>query len=447
MLEKIHSPQDIKTLTEAELEQLAAEIRNRIITTVSKNGGHLASNLGDVELTLALHRALDCPKDKIVFDVGHQCYTHKLITGRAEAFDTLRKTNGICGFTRRNESEYDSFDSGHASNAISAALGMARARDIKGTDEKIAVVIGDGALTGGMAYEGLNDAGNSNTQLLVILNDNGMSISGNVGAINNYLTHMRLSKGWQNLKKGVSAFLFRIPICGNVLHRGFKRIKNKIRNVFVHDKLFTALGFDYFGPIDGQDIHGLEKTIKRALELNERILIHVYTRKGSGFAPAEDQPDAFHGTPPFSIEDGAPFKVGEKDFGRTACEVLMEHAEKDKTITVVTAAMTLGTGMQPFAAAHPKRTFDVGIAEEHAVTMSGGLALSGMKPFTAIYDSFLQRGYDQLIEDVCMQKAPVCFLCDRAGIGSADGASHHGMFGAGYLMSAPGMTVLQPMNR
>lgn len=442
----IKNPQQLKALTYPELDSLCTEIRSTVISTVSKNGGHLSSNLGDVEITLALHRVLNCPEDKIVFDVGHQCYAHKLITGRYDAFDTLRKTDGICGFPRREESEYDCFSTGHASNSISVALGMARARDLRGDKHKIAVIIGDGALTGGMAFEALNDAGNSKTQLMIILNDNGMSISGNVGAVNNYLSHLRLSKGWQNLKKSIGNLLLHIPLAGKRLYNVFQSIKNRIRNIFIHDRLFSALGIRYFGPVDGSNIKAMEAIMQKMRELDGPCLLHVYTQKGCGFRPAEDRPDLFHGTPPFRMDDGKIYRVKENDFGAVACDELIMKAKEDPSIAVVTAAMSYGTGMQPFQTAFPERLFDVGIAEEHAVTMASGLALGGMKPFVAIYDSFLQRAFDQITEDAAMQHAHVCFLCDRAGIGSSDGSSHHGTLGTSYLSCIPGLTLLAPAN-
>lgn len=442
----VPDPAELKKLDPSGLNDLCALLREKIISTVSRNGGHLSSNLGDVELTVALHRVLNCPKDKLLFDVGHQCYAHKLLTGRAERFDTLRCTGGICGFPRREESEYDTFSTGHASNAISAALGLVRARDLSGENYKVVTVLGDGALTGGMAYEGLNDAGRVKTQLLVILNDNGMSISGNVGALNQYLTHLRLSKGWQYVKKSFSTFLRRIPRYGEQLNSRFQRIKDHIRNIFVHDTFFSALGFRYLGPVDGHDIQGLEKVIRKATELSEPVLLHVYTQKGRGFTPAEDKPDVFHGTPPFSIETGEASFSERFCFGRCAAETLTEAAKRDDRICVITAAMAQGTCMDHFAASYPDRFFDVGIAEEHAVTMAGGLSIGGMRPFVAIYDTFLQRGFDQIIEDICLQKVPVCFLCDRAGLGSNDGSSHHGVFGMSFLSAAPEMNVLMPCN-
>ncbi|MBO2517330.1 MAG: 1-deoxy-D-xylulose-5-phosphate synthase [Clostridiales bacterium] len=445
-LEKIQSPAQLKQMSFEQTDILCKEIRDKIIDVVSKNGGHLSSNLGIVELTVALHRVLNCPEDKIIFDVGHQCYAHKLLTNRYEKFDTLRKTGGICGFPRVEESEYDCFNSGHASNGISAALGMARARDLLGEKKKIAVIIRDGALTGGMAYEALNDIGSNGSQLMIILNDNGMSISKNVGALNDYLTHLRTSKGWKNLKKRTSSFMLKIPFCGKALHDFFQKIKNMVRGLFIRDRFFSSMGLHYFGPVDGNNVKALTKSIERIKDYDQPCILHVCTEKGSGYHPAEDRPDLYHGTPPFCVETGSIDADDNYDFGKSACDILMEYASEDNRICVVTAAMTGGTGMKDFAEKYPGRLFDVGIAEEHAVTLSAGLALGGMRPFTAIYDSFLQRGFDQIIEDISMQKAPVCLLCDRAGIGSHDGSSHHGLFGTGFLSCVPGLTVLAPVN-
>ncbi len=444
-LKDITAPSALRACTAQELADLAQEIRHVIIDTVAANGGHLSSNLGVVELTLALHRAFDCPTDQLVWDVGHQCYTHKLLTGRYEQFHTLRCTGGVCGFPRHAESPYDVFDVGHASTSISAALGLARARDLQGKQHHVVAVVGDGALTGGMCYEALNDAGSAKIPLIVVLNDNGMSISSNVGAMSAQLTHLRTSKGWMNFKRIISGALRRVPLIGGLLYRGFQRVKNSIRNVFVHDKFFTALGFRYFGPIDGHDVQGLERTFRSAKAMNEPVLVHVITQKGNGFVPAEELPEVFHGTPPFRVETG---EMDASDdtlcFGVQASNWLAEAAKTEKKIAVVTAAMTFGTGFTGFAKAFPDRLFDVGIAEEHAVTMAAGMARGGMRPFVAIYDSFLQRGYDQLMEDVAEQNLPVCLLMDREGLGGNDGTSHHGVFGTAYLRHIPGMMVLSP---
>ena len=441
VLERIHSSEDVKRLSSKELPVLAQELRARIIDSVSRNGGHLASNLGVVELTIALHRAFDFPKDALIFDVGHQCYAHKLLTGRADSFDTLRQFGGLAGFPRREESPYDAFDTGHASTAISAAAGMARARDLAGGSQSVVAVVGDGALTGGMCYEALSDAGSSKLRMIVVLNDNGMSISRNVGAVSRYLTHMRSSKGWFEAKHVVGDFLRRIPVVGNSLHAFFQRIKNSLRNIFVQDRLFDSLGFHYLGPVDGRDITGLERLFRRARQLDEPVLIHVVTKKGRGYAQAESDPTRLHGTPPFDVHTGEPLSPAGKSMGKAAGDALCAMAAADSRIVAVTAAMTGSTGLGEFASRYPDRLYDVGIAEEHAVTMAAGLAAGGARPFVAIYDSFLQRAYDQILLDVCEQHLPVCFLVDRAGL-IEDGVTHQGVYGNAFLTQMPGLTVL-----
>ena len=441
VLERIHSSEDVKRLSSKELPVLAQELRARIIDSVSRNGGHLASNLGVVELTIALHRAFDFPKDALIFDVGHQCYAHKLLTGRADSFDTLRQFGGLAGFPRREESPYDAFDTGHASTAISAAAGMARARDLAGGSQSVVAVVGDGALTGGMCYEALSDAGSSKLRMIVVLNDNGMSISRNVGAVSRYLTHMRSSKGWFEAKHVVGDFLRRIPVVGNSLHAFFQRIKNSLRNIFVQDRLFDSLDFHYLGPVDGRDITGLERLFRRARQLDEPVLIHVVTKKGRGYSQAESDPTRLHGTPPFDVHTGEPLSPAGKSMGKAAGDALCAMAAADSRIVAVTAAMTGSTGLGEFASRYPDRLYDVGIAEEHAVTMAAGLAAGGARPFVAIYDSFLQRAYDQILLDVCEQHLPVCFLVDRAGL-IEDGVTHQGVYGNAFLMQMPGLTVL-----
>ena len=443
-LSEITSPASIKALPEKELQALADDIRGAIIRTVALNGGHLASNLGAVELTIALHRTLDCPRDKLIFDVGHQCYAHKILTGRYHQFSSLRKTDGLCGFPRREESPYDAFDTGHASTAISAAVGMARARDIRGENWHVAAVVGDGAMTGGMCYEALNDAGSSQIPMMVVLNDNGMSISRNVGALSRQLTRLRISRGWLGAKKNVSEALMRIPLAGPHLHRVFQRIKDGLRNVLVTDRFFTSLGFQYFGPIDGHDIVGMERVFRRCLEIDKPVLVHVVTKKGMGFSQAEEKPEKYHGVAPFELENGKNRGMEGPSMGKRAGEFIAELAEKEKKICVVTAAMTDSTGFGQFAKRYPNRLYDVGIAEEHAVTMAAGMAAAGMRPFVAIYETFLQRAYDQMMDDICLQRLPACFLMDRAGLGGEDGATHHGVFGVSMLSTLPHMTVLCP---
>ena len=447
MLEKIHSPRDLDGMTYEQLEQLAGEIRNKLINTVSVNGGHLASNLGIVELTLALHRVFRMPEDKIIFDVGHQSYVHKMITGRYSRFSTLRSYGGIAGFPKRSESEYDCFETGHASTAISAALGMARARDYQKEKHEVIAVVGDGALTGGMCYEALNDAGNSRTKMIVVLNDNEMSIAPNVGALSNYLTNLRISAGWQGAKQKVR-LLNSIPLIGKPLYRIIHSTKKLLRSMLVRDPelgFFEALGFEYFGPINGHDVAGMENAFTQAKKYKGPCVIQVLTKKGYGYDKAEERPEAFHGTPPFYIETGDRIDAPKKpSWGHVMADTLADLAEKDLRIVTITAAMKLGTGLDHFAERFPDRLIDVGIAEEHAATMAAGLAAGGMRPYVAVYASFFQRCYDQMLHDVCMQQLPVTFLLDRSGIGGEDGQTHHGLFDLSVSIPVPGLTVLAP---
>lgn len=442
---KVDSPRELKALTSQQTEALIPVIREQIIQAVSHTGGHLASNLGMVELTVALHRVLDTPRDKIVFDVGHQCYAHKILTGRGPLMGSLRQFGGISGFPKREESPHDSYDTGHASTAISAALGLARARDLQGGQEHVVAVVGDGALTGGLCYEALNDAGSSKTRLLVILNDNQMSISPVTGALGAHLTFLRTSKGWLGAKKAVGDLLLKLPLGGKWLHRLLYRFKNHIRNIFVRDGFFQSLGFRYLGPIDGHDESGLERALQRALRYREPVLLHVVTRKGKGYSPAEEDPSKAHGMPAFHPQDGSPkVKPVGRSFGAVAGQLLCMLAEEDPSLVVVTAAMTDSTGLGPFKQRYPNRLFDVGIAEGHAVTLAAGLAAGGLRPVVAIYDTFMQRAYDQVIVDVSLQNLPVCFLIDRAAIGGEDGPTHHGVFGTAMLRHIPGITLLAP---
>ena len=430
-----------------DLDRLAAEIRNDLITTVSANGGHLASNLGAVELTLALHRVFHMPEDKIIFDVGHQSYVHKLITGRYALFGTLRCYGGLSGFPKRCESEYDCFETGHASTAISAALGMARARDFMKKKNEVIAVVGDGALTGGMCYEALNDAGNSGTKMIVVLNDNEMSIAPNVGALSNYLTNLRISAGWQSAKRKVR-HLNSVPMIGKPLYRLIHWAKKLLRSAVVKDTglgFFEALGFEYFGPINGHDLAGMEKAFRQAQQYKGPCVIHLLTKKGYGYDKAEERPEKFHGTPPFYIETGYRIdKPADPSWGHIMADTLAEMSEGNDRIVAITAAMKLGTGLDHFAERYPDRMIDVGIAEEHAVTMAAGLAAGGMRPYVAIYATFFQRCYDQMIHDVCMQHLPVTFLLDRSGIGGEDGQTHHGLFDVSMALPVPGLTVLAP---
>ena len=447
ILSTIHSSADLKKLDREQLNTLCGEIRHELIRTVSVNGGHLASNLGIVELTVALHRVFDTPRDKIIFDVGHQSYVHKMITGRYGQFGSLRAYGGLSGFPKRIESEYDCFETGHASTAISAALGFARARDYRHQDYRVVALVGDGALTGGMCYEALNDAGNQKLQLTVILNDNEMSIAPNVGALSAYLTHLRISAGWQSAKRRVRK-LTGVPVIGKASYRMIHGTKKAIKSILMRNStvgFFETLGFQYFGPIDGHDLRSLEETLAQAKNYKGPCVIHVLTKKGYGYEQAEKRPEAFHGTPPFYIETGDRMKDPEyPSSGHQMADRLSELANADPRVVAITAAMPLGTGLDHFAEKHPDRMIDVGIAEEHAATMAAGMAAGGMRPYVAVYASFFQRCYDQMIHDICMQHLPVVFLLDRSGIGGEDGQTHHGVFDLAALLPVPGMTVLCP---
>ncbi len=444
LIEQIHEPADLKKLNMRQLKQLAQELRDEIVKVVSNRGGHLASNLGVVELTIALHYVLDLPEDKLVMDVGHQSYAHKLLTGRQELFRRLRQKGGASGFPQMDESEYDAFTAGHASTAISAALGMARTRDIMRGDYCVAALVGDGALTGGMCYEALNDAGQNGTRMIVILNDNDMSIARNVGAMNSYLTRLRQSKGYIAMKHGVRDRLEKMPRLGKPIYRFLERFRNRVRSLFINDKFFDALGFKYIGPVDGHDIKQLVRVLRRAKNDDKPLLIHVVTQKGRGYTPAEDHPVDFHGVAPFYIDSGECKGEEGVSSGGVVARELIEMAESDIRICAITAAMPNGTGMVAFQEAWPERFFDVGIAEEHAVTMAAGMASQGMKPYVAIYSTFLQRAYDQVLMDVCRNALPVTFLIDRAGLVGPDGATHQGVFDLSYLRSIPELIVAAP---
>ena len=450
VLDKINSPADIHALPKAERDQLAEDIRERIRETVGNTGGHLASNLGVVELTIALHSALDCPRDKLLFDVGHQCYAHKLLTGRQAAFERLRCDGGVAGFPKRAESVYDCFGSGHASTAVSAALGFARARDLRGEKHKVAAIIGDGALTGGMAYEALNDAGGLGTQFLVVLNDNEMSISKNVGALEEHLTRLRVSRNWRIAKRAVKGGLDVIPVIGRPVSRALEWIKGKARALLVPGSFFESLGFRYIGPVDGHSLDQLIDTIRSALQWDSPTLLHVVTRKGKGFPEAEAEPEKYHGMPrrrPGSNESivegrsSAPIRLS---CANTAGITLARLADTDHAITAITAAMPTGTGMDIFKASHPSRFFDVGIAEEHAVTLAAGMAAAGLRPVVALYSTFLQRAADQVMHDVCLQNLAVTFLIDHAGFVARDGATHQGLYDVPMLRALPNLTIWTP---
>ncbi len=446
LLDNIQSPADLKALSLSELHRLAAEIRQRIIETTARTGGHLAPNLGTVELTMALHRVFDSPRDKIIWDVGHQCYTHKLLTGRQKQFAALRQYGGLSGFTSREESPHDAFGAGHGSTSISAALGFATARDLRGGDEKIVAVIGDGALTGGLALEALNQAGEQQRDLLVVLNDNEMSISRNVGAMSAYLAQLRatLHPASHRARQDAMRILRRMPMGESMLH-AMDRVKQGVKQLVVPGMLFEEFGFTYLGPIDGHDIAHLTNLLGHASRFKGPLLVHVLTQKGRGYEPAEDDPRRFHGTTPFLPENGEKVSSGDQPtfsqvFGQTLCEL----AERDERIVAISAAMIDGTGLRRFSELFPTRCFDVGMAEQHAVTYAAGMAAAGMRPVVAIYSTFLQRSYDQIIHDVALQNLPVVFAIDRAGLVGDDGPTHHGIFDLSCLRQLPNMTVMAP---
>ena len=444
MLKDLQNPAQLKEMSYRELQQLAAEIRSELIDTVAECGGHLASNLGVVELTLAMHRVFNCPEDKFVFDVGHQCYVHKLLTGRYGQFHSLRKQGGISGFPDADESPYDTFVAGHASTAISAALGMARTRDVMHADNSVVAVVGDGALTGGMCYEALNDAGQSKTRMIVILNDNEMSISRNVGALSGYLNSLRQSKSYCAFKRTIRRGLEKIPGIGMPVFRFIERLRDALKSLFIDGKFFETLGFVYIGPIDGHDIRHLCRILNRAKNDKRPVLVHVVTQKGKGYRPAENHPDDFHGVAPFYVESGKARSGSDAGCGTVIAHQLSEMADSDIRISVISAAMVAGTGMQEFQKQHPDRFFDVGIAEEHAVTMAAGMAASGMRPYVAVYSTFMQRAYDQILNDVCRCELPVTLLLDRAGFVGADGKTHQGLFDLSYLRTMPNLIVAAP---
>jgi len=446
LLKSIDGPEALKKLTLKELNLLAGELRETIIATCATNGGHLAPSLGVVELTIALHRVFQSPQDKIVWDVGHQAYAHKLLTGRREAFKTLRTLGGISGFPKRAESPHDAFDVGHSSTSISAALGMAVARDLKQGRNKVLAVIGDGSMTGGLAYEGLNHAGHLNKDLVVILNDNEMSISENVGALSNFLSRTITSEFVHKIKKDLEGFLESLDGLGRGVLQVAKRAEESLKGLFTPGMLFEAFGFEYVGPIDGHNIELLLKTLENVKRFDDAVLIHVLTKKGKGYAPAEANPSLFHGVGPFDVATGRVLKGkgGAASYTAMFGEALKRIAEEDDKVVAVTAAMPDGTGLSGFAAAFPERFFDVGIAEQHAVTFAAGLASEGFKPVFAVYSSFLQRAYDQVFHDVCLQNLPVVFAIDRAGVVGSDGPTHHGVFDLSFLRHLPAMTLMAP---
>lgn len=445
ILKKINGPEDLKKLNVSEKQVLAEEIRKEILEVVSKNGGHLASNLGVVELTIALHSVFNTPDDKIIWDVGHQCYTHKILTGRKEQFSTLRKLNGIAGFPKVCESEYDTFNTGHSSTSISVATGMARAKKLMGDDQtKVIAVIGDGSMTGGMALEALNDAGSSKTNIIVILNDNEMSISKNVGGIPLFLSKLRGRKFYSKSNEGVKKFMLQVPVIGNPTVKIVQKIKDAIKQILLPNMFFEDIGFTYLGPVDGHNIDKLESILETSKKISGPVLVHVITKKGKGYKFAEETPENFHGVSSFDLKTGEKIKKSGKDYSKVFGEKLVELAEKNEKIVAVTAAMKDGTGLKSFSEKFPDRFFDVGIAEQHAIGMIAGMAKEGLKPVLAIYSSFLQRGYDQLVHDIALQKLPVVICIDRAGIVGNDGETHHGIFDLSFLSSIPNLTVMAP---
>ena len=447
ILEQLNSPADLKYLSDSQLELIATQIREVIIKTVAKNGGHLAPCLGTVELTLALHKVFSCPTDKFVWDVGHQAYAHKILTGRLERFATLRQKDGITGFPNRFESEYDAFGVGHASTSISAALGMAVARDLNGEDYNVVAVIGDGALTGGEAFEGLNNAGISKRKLIVILNDNEMSIAPNVGALSEYLSLLRIDEKYKRAKKDIHRLLSSIPKFGESVLKTANYVKDGVRNAIVPGSIFEALGFSYIGPVDGHNLPDLINILEKVkLNMNGPVLIHVQTKKGHGYLPAENEPAKFHGIGKFDVLTGKPLPSNSivPSYTNVFSQALIDLAAKNKDVTAITAAMPSGTGLQKFAQIFPDRCFDVGIAEEHAVTFAGGQATQGKRPMVAIYSTFAQRAYDQIIHDICLQNLPVVFCLDRAGLVGEDGPTHHGVFDMAYMRQVPNMVAMAP---
>lgn len=448
ILEKICNPNDIKNLSDEELTILAEEIRAFLIDKISVNGGHLASNLGVVELTMALHLFLDFPEDKLIWDVGHQSYTHKVLTGRRDGFDGLRKYGGISGFPKTNESNCDCFNTGHSSTSISAGLGYALAREIKGENNKIVSVIGDGALTGGMAFEALNNTSRLRSNFIIILNDNNMSISENVGGLSKHLNEVRNAEAYLDLKTGVIKYLNRIPIYGEKIISSIRKTKSGIKQMVMPGMFFEDLGVNYMGPVDGHDINKMLRLLREAAKIDGPVLLHVITQKGRGYEPAERHPARFHGAEPFQIDTGIPaHKRVKANYTDVFSTVMRKLGDRDDKVVAITAAMADGTGLKRFHNMFPDKFFDVGIAEEHAVTFAAGLAAAGLKPIFAVYSSFLQRAYDQILHDVCIQNLPVVFAIDRAGLVGSDGETHQGIFDISYLSSIPNMTLMAPKNK
>ncbi len=448
VLDKIQKENDIKKLTDEELTDLAAEIRSFLVENISQTGGHLASNLGVVELTMALHLTFDLPKDKIIWDVGHQSYTHKILTGRKDGFESLRQYGGMSGFPKAQESDCDPFNTGHSSTSISAGLGLAKAREITGEDYNVVSVIGDGALTGGMAYEALNNASSLKSNLIIVLNDNNMSISENVGGMSAYLSGFRTADGYRDLKASVLNSLNHIPVYGERMVKGIRNTKSSIKQLFVPGMFFEEMGVMYIGPIDGSNIREMRKKFEEARRVDGPVLVHVITKKGNGYLPAERHPARFHGAEPFDIETGVPVSKRVKaNYTDVFATIIKKMGERDDKVVAITAAMADGTGLRRFGNVYPDRLFDVGIAEEHAVTFAAGLAKAGLKPIFAVYSSFLQRAFDQILHDVCIQDLHVVFAIDRAGLVGSDGETHQGIFDISYLSNIPNMTIMAPKNK
>lgn len=448
LLDNIRKVNDIKNIDEKDYPALAGEIREFLIEKISVTGGHLGSNLGAVELTMALHLALKLPDDKIIWDVGHQSYTHKLLTGRRDGFETLRKYGGMSGFPKRKESNCDSFDTGHSSTSISAGLGLVKARDLSGEKHTVVSVIGDGSLTGGMAYEALNNAARQETNFMIILNDNNMSISENVGGVSKYLNNVRTAGSYLDLRDGVYNTLKDMPKYGEQMVKFIRRAKNSFKQLVIPGMFFEDMGITYLGPVDGHDIGQMVRVFQEAKKIKKSVLIHVITEKGKGYEPAERHPARFHGAEPFDVETGIPLRSRTKaNYTDIFSTVMTKLGQRDEKVVAITAAMPDGTGLKRFKNMYPDRFFDVGIAEEHAVTFAAGLAAGGLKPIVAIYSSFLQRAYDQVLHDVCIQNLPVVFAIDRAGLVGSDGETHQGIFDLSYLSSIPNMHIMAPKNK
>ncbi|MCL2719012.1 MAG: 1-deoxy-D-xylulose-5-phosphate synthase [Lachnospiraceae bacterium] len=447
LLDQITKANDIKKISPKDLKPLAAEIRQFLIESISKTGGHLGSNLGAVELTMALHLELDFPEDKLIWDVGHQSYTHKLLTGRKDGFAELRKYGGLSGFPKRKESDSDCFETGHSSTSISAGLGLVKARDLRGESHTVISVIGDGSLTGGMAYEALNNAAHLETNFIIILNDNNMSISENVGGVSKYLNSIRTADAYLDIKEGVYNNLMNVPKYGDKMVRGIQRTKKAFKQLVIPGMFFEDMGIRYMGTVDGHDIAKMVRLIRESRRINQAVLIHVMTQKGKGFSPAERHPARFHGAEPFDIETGLPTMQRVANYTDVFSTVMVKLASRDERVVAITAAMPDGTGLKRFRNMYPDRFFDVGIAEEHAVTFAAGLAAGGLVPIVAIYSSFLQRSYDQILHDVCIQNLPVVFAIDRAGLVGSDGETHQGIFDLSFLSSIPNMHIMAPKNK